>query len=155
MTIQKESWSKISPMIRKKSGIERLNKKWSVIDKQFRNRIWTIGHNASALDRYLFLLTAWLRPELCHPSMDRMTKFNWIARKWPLDLASKTCILTRSQMIKQNLNCGKLKEHRCYFDQRTTQNTSCQQSVVSSWHLYSHRKVRLETCNYVRKKSFE
>ena len=69
-----------SSMIRKKHGIERLNKTWSVINKQISNRIWTIGYNASAADRYLLFLTARLRPELCHPSTDGIAKFNWIAK---------------------------------------------------------------------------
>ena len=80
MTIKKDSWTSFSSMIHKKHRIERLNKTRSFIDKQISNRIWTIGHNASAADRCLLLLTAWLRAELCHPSMNGIAKFNWIAK---------------------------------------------------------------------------
>jgi len=48
-------------------GIRRLSETWKVIDDQIGDNRWVLGHQFSAVDIYLFMLTTWLRPSRGHP----------------------------------------------------------------------------------------
>ncbi len=60
-------------------GCRRLRETWRVIDDQIGDNQWILGHQFSAADIYLFMLTTWLETSRGHPEIHEFPSVHRIA----------------------------------------------------------------------------
>jgi len=65
----------------KQRSRSRLSELWSVVDEAIGNDAWMLGHNFSAADIYLFMLTTWLSELYDHPKLNTFPNVKRIAGK--------------------------------------------------------------------------
>ena len=61
-------------------GCRRLRETWQVIDDQIGDNQWILGHQFSAADIYLFMLTTWLERSRGHPEIYEFPNVQRIAK---------------------------------------------------------------------------